>query len=304
MSKDHCEGCGHHFPSKEEGVVNCPQCGRPVHLHDKVQCPSCGNLSARGTSFCAECSSALFKICSQCEQRGPADANYCANDGGRLIGHKDLAARKGAEQDAVRRRKAFRTFLLAVGSIFVAWFGCISPVVGWIGQTGDGSIVRAVQLSQAQIQATQQAEIAQRTRDFDDMEINLGEVVDRKRTYSNDYWEDLHTYVEVIVENKGNSAHHVLLAYEFGYNSPETQYQDLEIPPYSSVTFTAEYVASLQMGYQKYGWDDAFFLARIEALDGLNRKDIPLDPYDWDWEIRFVSFGSLDDYPCDYGECR
>jgi ribosomal protein L40E len=281
-------------------------------LTDKVQCPGCGHLSARGTSFCAECSSALFKICSQCEQRGPVDANFCAECGGRLISHTDLAARKGAEQAAAGHRRVIRALLVVGASLAATWFLCVAPIIGWLEREGISTSdlvlpTNAPRLSQAQIEATRQAEIVARTLALTaDTQISLGDVVDTRRTYDNKHSDSLRTYVTVVVANNGDTAHRVILAYEFG---GETQYQDLEIQPQSSKSFVAEHVANLGWNFisggfnQLYDWDGVFFLARVEALDDLNREDISSVP-EWDWEIRFVNFGSVSDYPCDYGECR
>jgi len=210
------------------------------------------------------------------------------------------------------RRKTITTLLLTAISVLMAWFLCISPVINWLDREGaswDTMVPSAPRLSQAQIEATQQAEISQRTAAFriDEILVSLGDVVEKKRTYGGQYQDNLHTYVEVSVENSGDSSHHVILAYDFG---EDTQYQDLEVQPHSSVGFVAEHVARLSWDFGNggfdsgpYDWDGVFFLARVESFDVLNREDVPQMP-EWDWALRFVEFGSVGDYPCDYGDCR
>src|SRR3990170_3653870 len=215
MSKEgFCQHCGHAHPSSRgEGVVKCLHCGLPLDLTDKVQCPGCGNLSKRGTQFCAECGSALFKMCAGCTKRGPVDATFCEECGSALLDYQTYLARKKSEQEELDQQARQATSRRALVSVFIiaallagAWFFCISPVIGWVGQAGDGSVIRAVQLSQAQIQATQQAEIAQRTVVIEDIEVRVGEItyLEKRQISGNQNAQYLYATYPVMIENHGS----------------------------------------------------------------------------------------------------
>lgn len=288
MSKDFCQGCGHHFPSKEEGVVKCPHCGRPAQLHDKAQCPSCGNLSARGTKFCAECSSALFKLCSQCGKSGPTDAGFCVECGSALLDHKTYLARQESEQEgqerqgrAVQARKGLAVLIVMGAFLAAVWFFCIAPVIGWVEKNGDGSLIQAVQLSQAQIEATRQAEIAARTAAFEDINVRVGEITDLERREGG----HLNVTFPIIIENTGDSSHDVLIAYDgqtiafsSDWNTHQLTYLEVVVGPHSHSE------VSVTRRIQDYT-RGAYLWVRLESIDGVPRSDTSLEPNAWDWEF-------------------
>lgn len=250
MSKEgFCQHCGHAHPSSRgEGVVKCLHCGLPLDLTDKVQCPGCGNLSKRGTQFCAECGSALFKMCTGCTKRGPVDATFCAECGSALLDYQTYLARKKSEQEELDQqtrqatsRRALASVLIIAALLAGAWFFCILPLIGWVGQTGDGSVIRAVQMSQAQIQATQQAEIADRTRAFEDIVVELGPIVSREYVVGHGPISgealDLYVVAEIVVRNEGDVPHRALLSYQITSYGSGTEYRNVNLPAHGELSF-------------------------------------------------------------------
>ena len=308
MSKEgFCQHCGHAHPSSRgEGVVKCLHCGLPLDLTDKVQCPGCGNLSKRGTQFCAECGSALFKMCTGCTKRGPVDATFCAECGSALLDYQTYLARKKSEQEELDQqarqatsRRALASVLIIAALLAGAWFFCISPFIGWVGQTGDGSVIRAVQLSQAQIQATQQAEIAQRTQAFEDIEVRVGEIADfgksERLPYLGglSYQENVFFTITVIVENKGSVPHEVLISY--APTGEEESYLNLKVSPHSQTSFDVEVAGFAQTPIPSYHdvFVDDDLNVRLESVDNTTREQTSWGDKSWDFEF---GLAGVDDY--------
>jgi ribosomal protein L40E len=134
-----CRSCGTRFSIKGKEVAKCPECGATPELPGEAKCPGCSTLYSSGTSFCANCGRALFKICERCEKRGPADANYCAKCGGKNKDYKihqaELEA-KWAKADASRKRTAQLLKFLRRAFILLAIMG---NVLGYIYVVQGGS---------------------------------------------------------------------------------------------------------------------------------------------------------------------
>jgi len=316
MSRGFCQWCGHPLPSGERGMTSCPRCGGPNHADDELRCTNCGGLSPSGTSFCIACGASLFKLCTACGKRGPIAAAFCGECGGSMWSTEDATVAKEAQKLHAARRargKTLRTLGLTATSVLMAWFLCITPVINLVGREAviwdtmvqrDTMVESAPRLSQAQIQATQQAEIATRTIPFEDIEVRIGEILGLEKSApmdylgGNSYKEDLFANFTVVVENRGDVAHEVLLAYRQpgrGY-----AYESLVVDPRSQVSFEVEErvghaMSPLGPGYTDVYWSTSLEV-RLESVDGILREDTSLREQYSDFGLRLDGIEEYERY--------
>lgn len=293
MSEVYCKGCGHSFPQKGKDLVSCPHCGREKHIPGAIQCAKCGTVSKKGTKFCTDCGVALFKLCSRegsgCGN-GPLDADYCSECGAPLVEYEAFMANLEAERAALSKRHGFASILVVILLLAGAWFLCIAPIGKWFSNLPPA-------LTSVRVEATAQVELAQVTAAFEDIEITVGEIMDREKRAvpGNPYWEDLYDTYPVIVENRGDDAHTILIAYwlrENNGNLTGPRYEELEVPPNSTVQFVVKHL----IGYANISGPPgyvqllrhAWFLAKAESVDGISRETTAWADRDWDWAIEIV----------------
>ncbi|MEX0888186.1 MAG: zinc ribbon domain-containing protein, partial [Patescibacteria group bacterium] len=276
-------------------------------LPSETACPRCGRLYPQGTSFCSIDGQAIFKLCERCEKRGSADANFCAHCGGKSVGHEVLAQRKEAARQEFlrkdRKKRKFHHLLLVLIAVAVAIFFC-GPWVGlyWMdskGYLGSDSApsVSSLRLSQAQNEATEQAETAQRTAAFEDIEVRVGEITDREY-FDGEYTEECRVLFPVFVKNNGRVAHRVLLWYKTGDYGGYEGYETLTLAPSEEAQFDVWYTSF--RGTSGRGeracvesWN---FTISLESVDEMLRADTSWSSRPADWTIPMADDALLSEY--------
>jgi hypothetical protein len=220
-----------------------------------------------------------------------------------------------AEARKQARKQATRSFFAFAALIAAGWFLCRVLYTLWITPAGSDSVLTSVTLSQAQIEATRQAEIAQRTAAFEDIVVRIGEIKDleKEKRPGNDAWEYLFATYPVIVANHGPVAHSVLLSFGFqehNGNRTDPVYREITILP--GETFEFEVRHNFGYTYDFGGassremlTDNAWFFARLESVDGVDRELTSRASSreeqwgfttDWDFEIEIHASPNYVDY--------
>ena len=79
-----CPNCLHHIDIREHGRhITCPACSSLFILEGHL-CPNCNHYHRQEQGFCAQCGTALTRVCQKCKTVNWAGDEFCAACGGAL----------------------------------------------------------------------------------------------------------------------------------------------------------------------------------------------------------------------------
>lgn len=145
------------------------------------------------------------------------------------------------------------------------------------------------QLSQAQVEATQQAEVITRTTSFEDIDISVGKI--EKRWWKLDPaggYDQFYVRVPIEIHNSGSLDHHILIAYKPWYS--DILYGEVDVKVGSTEQIPLE--ALIGFGDFNEGWfllheqPSVKLVVRLEEIDGVLRSETSRANTDWDYAFQ------------------